>query len=63
MKLYAQLGEMTVAVERINGVRLALDDRAAKLPANDALAQQPARPRRQTSTRCARRSSPRRKAA
>jgi len=25
-------------VERINGVRLALDDRAAKLPARDALA-------------------------
>jgi len=35
-KLYALLGEMTYAVDRINGVRLALDDRAAKLPANDA---------------------------
>jgi hypothetical protein len=31
---------MTFAVERINGVRLALDARAAKLPANDPLAAQ-----------------------
>jgi photosystem II stability/assembly factor-like uncharacterized protein len=38
MKLYNQLGNMTFAVERINGIRLALDDRAAKLPANDPLA-------------------------
>ena len=38
MKLYDQLGNMTYAVERINGIRLALDDRAAKLPANDPLA-------------------------
>jgi photosystem II stability/assembly factor-like uncharacterized protein len=30
MKLYNMLGEMTAAVERINGTRLALDDRAAK---------------------------------
>jgi photosystem II stability/assembly factor-like uncharacterized protein len=37
-KLYAQLGEMTFAVDRINGVRIALDDRASKLPATDALA-------------------------
>src|SRR5258708_10974483 len=37
-KLYAQLGEMTFAVDRINGVRTALDDRASKLPATDALA-------------------------
>ena len=37
MKLYEQLGEMTYAVDRINGVRLALEDRASKLPANDAL--------------------------
>jgi photosystem II stability/assembly factor-like uncharacterized protein len=36
-KLYAQLGEMSFAVERINGVRTALDDRAGKLPAADAL--------------------------
>ncbi|MBV8547781.1 MAG: sialidase [Acidobacteria bacterium] len=36
-KLYAQLGEMSFAVERINGVRTALDDRASKLPATDAL--------------------------
>src|SRR4029077_15220833 len=34
---YAQLGERTFAVDRINGVRIALDDRAAKLPATDAL--------------------------
>jgi len=37
MKLYKSLDEMNTAVNRINGVRLALDDRAAKLPANDAL--------------------------
>ena len=36
-KLHGQLGEMTRAVERINGVRLALDDRARKL-GSDALA-------------------------
>src|SRR5205085_11164707 len=38
MKLYQDLGTMSTAVERINGTRLALDDRAAKLPASDALA-------------------------
>ena len=38
MKLYNLLGDMTFAVERMNGVRLALDDRAGKLPAGDALA-------------------------
>src|SRR6266403_2473151 len=38
MKLYNMLGDMTFAVERINGARLALDARAAKLPANDPLA-------------------------
>jgi photosystem II stability/assembly factor-like uncharacterized protein len=37
MKLYGSLSEMNAAVNRINGVRLALDDRAAKLPATDAL--------------------------
>jgi photosystem II stability/assembly factor-like uncharacterized protein len=37
-KLSAELSDMTYAVERINGVRQALDDRASKLPANDALA-------------------------
>ncbi|MEO8381347.1 MAG: sialidase [Acidobacteriota bacterium] len=37
-KLHAQLGEMSRAVERINTVRLALDQRATKLGANDALA-------------------------
>src|SRR5260370_17403709 len=37
-KLAGVLGDMTFAVERINGVRLALEDRAAKLPARDALA-------------------------
>jgi photosystem II stability/assembly factor-like uncharacterized protein len=36
-KLYAQLGEMTFAVDRINGVRTALEDRAGKLPSTDAL--------------------------
>lgn len=30
LKLHKMLGEMTTTVERINGVRLALDDRAAK---------------------------------
>jgi photosystem II stability/assembly factor-like uncharacterized protein len=39
-KLHAQLGEMSNAVARINGTRLALDDRASKLPAGDALAKQ-----------------------
>ena len=38
MKLYDLLGNMTYSVERINNVRLALDDRAAKLPATDPLA-------------------------
>jgi photosystem II stability/assembly factor-like uncharacterized protein len=37
-KLYAVLGNMTYSVERINNLRLALDDRAAKLPASDPLA-------------------------
>jgi hypothetical protein len=37
MKLHAQLGAMSAAVERINSTRLALDDRASKLPAADAL--------------------------
>jgi photosystem II stability/assembly factor-like uncharacterized protein len=40
MKLYNLLGDMSYAVERLNGVRLALDARAAKLPANDPLAAQ-----------------------
>jgi len=38
MKLYDLLGNMTYSVERINNVRLALDDRAAQLPAGDPLA-------------------------
>jgi photosystem II stability/assembly factor-like uncharacterized protein len=38
MKLYNLLGDMTFAVDRINGVRLALEASAAKLPANDSLA-------------------------
>jgi len=37
-RLSGVLADMTFAVERINGVRLALDDRAAKLPPRDALA-------------------------
>ncbi len=38
MKLYNLLNEMTYAVDRINGVRTALDDRTSKLPPNDAVA-------------------------
>jgi hypothetical protein len=38
MKLYNLLGDMTFAVARINGVRLALEQRAANLPSNDPLA-------------------------
>ena len=38
MKLAGVLADMTFAVERMNGVRLALDERAAQLPAKDALA-------------------------
>ena len=37
MKLYNLLGDMTFAVDRINGVRLSLDADAARLPANDPL--------------------------
>jgi hypothetical protein len=39
MKLYNQLGDMTFAVDRINGVRVGLDERAAKL-GTDPLADQ-----------------------
>jgi hypothetical protein len=39
MKLHRQLGEMSFAVDRINGLRLALDDRASKLAAGDPLRQ------------------------
>jgi photosystem II stability/assembly factor-like uncharacterized protein len=39
MKLYNMLGEMTFATERINGLRLALNDRASRLPAGDPLRQ------------------------
>ena len=38
MRLYEALGDMTFAVDRINGVRLALDEEAAKLSASDPLA-------------------------
>jgi photosystem II stability/assembly factor-like uncharacterized protein len=38
MRLYDELGRMTDAVEKINTVRLGLEDRAAKLPATDSLA-------------------------
>ena len=38
MKLYNLLNDMTYAVDRINGVRTTLEDRAAKLPPNDAVA-------------------------
>ncbi len=37
-KLSGSLADMTFAVERMNGVRQALDERAANLPARDALA-------------------------
>ncbi len=40
MKLYGSLGDMTFAVDRINGVRTALEDRAGKLPTGDPLAAQ-----------------------
>ncbi len=40
MKLYHLLGEMTFAVERINGIRLALDQRALALAAEDPLRKQ-----------------------
>jgi hypothetical protein len=36
-RLSEMLGEMSSVVDRLNGVRLALDDRAAKLPAGDPL--------------------------
>jgi hypothetical protein len=38
LKIKGTLGEMTFAVERMNGVRQALDERAGKLPAGDAVA-------------------------
>ncbi len=38
MKVYHLLGDMTFDVDRINGVRLALEARAVKLPAGDPLA-------------------------
>jgi len=37
MKLHRQLGEISYAVDKINGLRLALDDRASKLPEGDPL--------------------------
>jgi hypothetical protein len=37
MKLYNLLGDMTFAVDKINSVRLGLDQRAQKVPANDPL--------------------------
>ncbi len=38
-RLVAMLGDMSFAVERMNGVRSDLEDRASKLPAGDPLAQ------------------------
>jgi len=38
MKLYGMLGDMTFAVDRINGVRAGLAERASKLPSGDPLA-------------------------
>ncbi len=40
MKLFHQLEDMSYTVERINSVRLGLDERAAKLPAADPLTEQ-----------------------
>ena len=37
MKLYDLLGNMSFGVERINGIRLALEERAAKLGPSDSL--------------------------
>ncbi len=37
LDVYQQFADMTYVVEKINGVRLALDERAGKLPAGDAL--------------------------
>ncbi|HEX6186309.1 MAG TPA: hypothetical protein VFZ44_20635 [Pyrinomonadaceae bacterium] len=37
LKLHKSLGEMSFAVDRINGLRLALDDRASKVAAGDPL--------------------------
>jgi photosystem II stability/assembly factor-like uncharacterized protein len=37
MKLYSLLGDMTFAVDRVNSVRLGLEQRARQLPANDPL--------------------------
>ncbi len=38
MRLYATLGDMTFAVDRLNGLRAELEGRASKLPVADALA-------------------------
>jgi hypothetical protein len=38
LKIKGTLGDMTFAVERMNGVRQALDERAGRLPAGDAVA-------------------------
>src|SRR5262249_7572130 len=38
LKMSGTLTDMTFAVERMNATRLALEDRAGKLPSNDALA-------------------------
>jgi hypothetical protein len=40
MRLHKMLGDMTFEVERINGLRLALDERASRLPEGDPLRQQ-----------------------
>jgi photosystem II stability/assembly factor-like uncharacterized protein len=37
MKLHGQLGEMTFATDRINGLRLELEERATRLPDSDPL--------------------------
>ena len=62
MKLYGMLGDMTFAVDRINALRAALDDRAASCRRATRWPTACAR-RPRTRTRCARRSWPRRRAA
>jgi len=39
-RLYSLLGDMTYTVDRMNALRLALDDRAAKLPSGDPVRKQ-----------------------
>ena len=63
MKLYGMLGDMTFAVDRINGVRAALEERAGEAARERSSRRSSSgRPRRRP-TRSAGRSSPPRRAA